>query len=64
VKECYDTREETSVTNKPTSSMQWNIPMLDAREHMRDMDTRGDVSSWGKGCQAAKDIWKELLGEC
>jgi hypothetical protein len=21
--------------------MQWNIPMLDAREHMQDMDTRG-----------------------
>jgi hypothetical protein len=23
---------------------------------------RGDVSSKGKGCQAAKDIWKALLG--
>jgi hypothetical protein len=45
-----------SVTNKKTSSMQWNIPMLDAREHMQDMDTRGDVSSRGKGCQVAKDI--------
>jgi len=45
-----------SVVNKKTSSMQWNIPMLDVREHMQDMDTQGDVSSWGKGCQVAKDI--------
>jgi hypothetical protein len=37
--------------------------MLDAREHMQDMDTRGDVSYWGKGCKDAKDIWKEFLGK-
>jgi hypothetical protein len=36
--------------------------MLNARERMRDMDTQGDVSSTGKGCQAANDICKELLG--
>jgi hypothetical protein len=64
VEECYDTREETSVASKPTSSMQWNILMHDAREHMWDMETWGDFSSWGKGCQVVKDIWKELLGEC
>jgi hypothetical protein len=40
VKECYDTREEMSVTNEPTSSVEWNIPMLNGREHMQDMDTR------------------------
>jgi hypothetical protein len=56
LKECHDIREKTSVTNKKTSSMQWNIPMLDARGCMQDMDTRGDVSSRGKGCQVAKDI--------
>jgi hypothetical protein len=42
VKECSDTREETNVANKPTSFIQWNIPMLDEREHMQDMDTQGE----------------------
>jgi hypothetical protein len=36
--------------------------MLNARKCMWGMDTRGDVSSTGKGCQDAKDIWKALLG--
>jgi hypothetical protein len=30
--------------------------MLDVWEHIHDMDTQVDVSSWGKGCQVAKDI--------
>jgi hypothetical protein len=28
---------------------------------MQGMDTQGDVSSKGTGCQAAKDIWKEMI---
>ena len=34
-----------SVTSKQTSSKQWNISMLNAKKHMQDKDTRGDVSS-------------------
>jgi hypothetical protein len=64
MEEWYHTREEMSVVSKPTSSMCWNILMCDAREHMQDMDTWGNVSSWGKGCQYAKDRWETLLGEC
>jgi hypothetical protein len=52
-----------SLANKKTSSMQWNIPMLGVWEHVHDMDTWGDVSSWGEGCQVSKDILKTLLGE-
>jgi hypothetical protein len=36
--------------------------MLNAMKCMQDMDTRGNTSSWGMGCQAAKDINKALLG--
>jgi hypothetical protein len=36
--------------------------MLNARRCMQDMDTQGNVSSWGIGCQVAKDINKALLG--
>jgi hypothetical protein len=41
---------------------QWNIPILNSRRCMHDMDTHGNVSSWGIGCQAAKDINQDLLG--
>jgi hypothetical protein len=36
--------------------------MLNAKRCMQDMDTRGNVSSWGIGCQYKKDINKSLLG--
>jgi hypothetical protein len=36
--------------------------MLNARRFMQDLDTRGNVSSWGIGCQVAKDIKRALLG--
>jgi hypothetical protein len=36
--------------------------MLNARRFMQDMDTRGNVSSWGIGCQDAKDINKAMFG--
>jgi hypothetical protein len=36
--------------------------MLNARKCMQDMGTQGNVSSWGIGCQAVKDINKALLG--
>jgi hypothetical protein len=36
--------------------------MLNERGCMQDMDTWVNVSSWGIGCQAAKDINKALLG--
>jgi hypothetical protein len=36
--------------------------MFNERRCMQDMDSWGNVSSWGIGCQAAKDINKALLG--
>jgi hypothetical protein len=36
--------------------------MLNASRCMQDMDTRGNVFSWGIGCQATKDINKDLIG--
>jgi hypothetical protein len=63
VKKCHCKREETSVSNNKNSSMRWNIPMLNAKELMQDMDTQVDVSSRCKGCQDAKDILKAFLGE-
>ena len=44
-----------SVVGKQTSSKQWNIPILNARKHMQDKDTRGNVSSQVWGDQATKD---------
>ena len=40
---------------KKTSSKQWDIPMLNARKHVHDKDTRGYVSSRVRGNRATKD---------
>jgi hypothetical protein len=36
--------------------------MLNARRCMQDMDTQGNVSSWGRGCPDEKYIEKDFLG--
>ena len=51
--------------DKKTISKEWNIPMLNARKHVQDKDTRGNVSSrygmiklqkiYGKLCLARID---------
>ena len=42
---------------KQTSSKWWNIPMLNARTHVQDSDTWGEIPLLVKiGNQAAKDI--------
>ena len=48
-----------SAVGKKISSKQWNIPMLNARKHMQDKDTRGD-SSFGYGIIKLQNIYERL----
>ena len=49
-----------SVTGKKTSCKQWNIPMLNARNHVQDKDTRGYVS-FGYGVIKLQNIYGRLF---
>ena len=53
IKECYVTKEESSVANILVPSA-WNTGMLRVKVHMQEKDTR-EKSSGGQRCQDAEE---------